>query len=184
MGVTVDCAQCQRNACGVHWRPRTAYSDGGQIQSIRQILVDIEEPSIVEVLLGHGTPSQVGFDASEGRKGLFPSCSGNGALWDRSSPACLPQSLNMLEASGAAASMFATVRTLVTLEAMSAIGQLFRLRRSDSTRSCLSSFLMSMSLLYKSWISGGVSGAPSAAASAKATTSHEPKPGDSGSLIG
>ena len=40
--------------------------------------------------------------------------------------------------------MFARVRTLVTLEAMS--GQLFRW--SGSTRSCLSRFLMSMSLLY------------------------------------
>ena len=48
----------------------------GQIQSIRQILVDIEEHYVVEVLMGHGR-SQVGFDASEGRKGPFPSCSGN-----------------------------------------------------------------------------------------------------------
>ena len=53
--------------------------DGGQIQSIRQILVGIEEHSIVEVLLGHGRSPQVGFDASEGRKGPFPSCSGNRA---------------------------------------------------------------------------------------------------------
>ena len=52
-------------------------------------------------------------------------------------------SLNMLEASGAAASMFARARTLVTLEAMS--GQLFR--RSGRTRSCLSRFLMSKELL-------------------------------------
>ena len=44
--------------------------------------MDIEEHSIVEVQLGHGTSSQVGFDASGGgggRKGPFPSCSGNGA---------------------------------------------------------------------------------------------------------
>ena len=60
---------------GVHELP----GDGGQIQSIRQILVDIEEHSIVEVLLGHGRSPQVGFDASEGRKGPFPSCSGNRA---------------------------------------------------------------------------------------------------------
>ena len=60
---------------GVHELP----GDSGQIQSIRQILVDIEEHSIVEVLLGHDRSSQVGFDASEGRKGPFPSCSGNRA---------------------------------------------------------------------------------------------------------
>ena len=58
---------------GVHELP----GDGGQIQFIRQILVDIEEHSIVEVLLGHGRSSQVGFDALEGRKGPFPNCSGN-----------------------------------------------------------------------------------------------------------
>ena len=57
---------------GVHELP----GDGGQIQSIRQILVDIEEHYIVEALLGHSR-SQVGFDASDGRKGPFPSCSGN-----------------------------------------------------------------------------------------------------------
>ena len=56
---------------GVHELP----GDGGQIHSIRQILVDTEEHSIVEVLLGHGRSSQVGFDASDGRKGPFPSCS-------------------------------------------------------------------------------------------------------------
>ena len=60
---------------GVHELP----GDGGQIQSICQILVDIEEHSIVEVLLGHGRTSQIGFDASEGRKRPFPSCSGNRA---------------------------------------------------------------------------------------------------------
>ena len=60
---------------GVHELP----GDGGQIQSVCQILVDIEEHSIVEVLLRHGTSSQVGFDASEGRKGPFVSCSGNRA---------------------------------------------------------------------------------------------------------
>ena len=60
---------------GVHELP----GDGEQIQSICQILVDIEEHSIVEVLLGHGRSSQVGFDASGVRKGPFPSCSGNGA---------------------------------------------------------------------------------------------------------
>ena len=49
--------------------------DGGQIQSIRQILVDIEEHYVVDALLGHGR-SQVGFDASDGRKEPFPSCSG------------------------------------------------------------------------------------------------------------
>ena len=86
----------------------------------------------------------------------------------------------MLEASGGEASMFATVRTLVTLEARSG-RKLFR--RSGSTRSCLSSFFMSMSLLYKSWISGGISGASFAATSAKAITSYDPKPGDSGSQI-
>ena len=48
----------------------------GQIQSIRQILVDIEEHYTVEALLGH-CRSQVGFDASDSRKGPFPSCSGN-----------------------------------------------------------------------------------------------------------
>ena len=60
---------------GVHELP----GDGGQIQSIRQILLDNEEHSIIEVLLGHGSSSQVGFDASKGRKGPFPSCSGNRA---------------------------------------------------------------------------------------------------------
>ena len=49
----------------------------GKSNPSRQILVDIEEHSIVEVLLGHGRSPQVGFDASEGRKGPFPSCSGN-----------------------------------------------------------------------------------------------------------
>ena len=58
---------------GLHELP----GDGGPIQSIRQILVDIEEHSIVEVLLGHGRSSQVEFDSLEGRKGPFPSCSGN-----------------------------------------------------------------------------------------------------------
>ena len=57
---------------GVHELP----GDGGQIQSIRQILVDIEEHYVVEALLGP-CRSQVGFDASDGRKGPFPSCSGN-----------------------------------------------------------------------------------------------------------
>ena len=124
---------------GVHELP----GDGGQIQSIRQILVDIEEHYVVEALLGHSR-SQVGFDASDGRKGPFPSCSGNRDSEIDPHQFKLSTSLNMLEASGAAASMFARVRTLVTLEAMS--GQLFR--RSGSTRSCLSRFLMSMSLLY------------------------------------
>ena len=40
---------------GVHELP----GDGGQIQCISQILVDIEQHSIVEVLLGHGRSSQV-----------------------------------------------------------------------------------------------------------------------------
>ena len=57
---------------GVHELP----GDGGQIQSIRQMLVDIEEHYVVEALLGHSR-SQVAFDASNGRKGPFPSCSGN-----------------------------------------------------------------------------------------------------------
>ena len=117
--------------------------DGGQIQSIHQILVDIEEHYVVEALLGHSR-SQVGFGASDGRKGRFPSCSGNRDC-EIDPHHFVYLTINMLEASGAAASMFARVRTLVTLEAMS--GQLFR--RSGSTRSCLSSFLMSMSLLYK-----------------------------------
>ena len=50
--------------------------DGGQIRSIRQILVDIEEHYVVEALQGHSR-SQVGFDASDGRRGPFTSCSGN-----------------------------------------------------------------------------------------------------------
>ena len=57
---------------GVHELP----GDGGQIQSIRQILVNIEEHYTVEALLGHGR-SQVGFDASDSRKGPLPRCSGN-----------------------------------------------------------------------------------------------------------
>ena len=57
---------------GVHELP----GDGGQIQSICQILVDTQEHYVVEALLGHSR-SQVGFDASDGRKGPFPSCSGN-----------------------------------------------------------------------------------------------------------
>ena len=40
---------------GVHELP----GDGGQIQSIHQIVVDIEEHYVVEALLGHGR-SQVG----------------------------------------------------------------------------------------------------------------------------
>ena len=40
---------------GVHEPP----GDGGQIQPIRQILVDIEEHYVVEALLGHSR-SQVG----------------------------------------------------------------------------------------------------------------------------
>ena len=124
---------------GVHELP----GDGGQIQSIGQILVDIEEHYVVEALLGHGR-SQVGFDASQDRKGPFPSCSGNKDC-EIDPHQFVYLTTFMLEASGAAASMFARVRTLVTLEAC--LGQLFR--RSGSTRSCLSSFLMSMSLLYK-----------------------------------
>ena len=88
--------------------------------------------------------SQVCFDASDGRNGPFPSCSGNRDCEIDPHQFKLSASLNMLEASGAAASMFPRVRTLVALEAMS--GQLFR--RSGSTRSCLSRFIMSMSLLY------------------------------------
>ena len=57
---------------GIHELP----GDDGQIQSVRQILVDIEEHYVVEALLGHGR-SQVGFDASGRRKGPLPSCSGN-----------------------------------------------------------------------------------------------------------
>ena len=134
--------KCLAAFIGAHELP----GDGGQIQSIRQILVDIEEHYVVEALLGHSR-SQVGFDASDGRKGPFPSCSG-----DRDCEInphqlnCLPHALNMLEASGAAASMFARVRTLATLEALS--GQLFR--RSGSKRNAFSRFLMPMSLLYKS----------------------------------
>ena len=105
--------------------------------------MDNEEHYVVEALLGHSR-SQVGFDASDGRKGPFPSCSGNRDCEIDPHQFKLSTSLNMLEASGAAASMFARVRTLVTLEAMS--GQLFR--RSGSTRSSLSRFFMSMSLLY------------------------------------
>ena len=71
MGVIVDCAQ--RSLASAN----CLHGDGGQIQSIRQTLVDIEEHSIVEMLLGHSRSSQVGFDALEGRKGLFPNCSGN-----------------------------------------------------------------------------------------------------------
>ena len=125
---------------GVHELP----GDVGQIQSICQILVDIEEHFAVEALLGRR--SQVGFDASDGRKGPFPSYSGNRDGEIDPHQFKLSTSLNMLEASGAAASMFARVRTLVTLEAC--LGQLFR--RSGSKQSCLSRFLMSMSLLYKS----------------------------------
>ena len=105
--------------------------------------MDNEEHYVVVALLGYSR-SQVGFEASDGRKGLFPSCSGNRDCEIDPHQFKLSTSLNMLEASGAAASMFARVRTLVTLEAMS--GQLFR--RSGSTRSSLSRFLMSMSLLY------------------------------------
>ena len=102
-------------ACiGVHELP----GDGGQIQSIRQILVEIEEHSVVEALLGHRR-SQVGFDASDGRKEPFPSCSGNRDCEIDPHQFKLSTSLNTLEANGAAASMFARVRTLVTLEAMS-----------------------------------------------------------------
>ena len=57
---------------GVHELP----GDGGQIQFIRQILVDVEEHYVVEALLGH-SKYQVGFDASDGRKGPLSSCSGN-----------------------------------------------------------------------------------------------------------
>ena len=53
---------------GVHELP----GDGGQILSIRQILVDIEEHSIVEVLLGHSRSSQVGFEARRAEKDLSP----------------------------------------------------------------------------------------------------------------
>ena len=106
---------------GIHELP----GDGGQIQSICQILVDNEEHYVVEALLGHSR-SQVGFDASDGRKGPFPSCSGNRDCEIDPYQFKLSTSLNMLEASDAVASirMFTRVRTLVTLEAMS--GQLFR----------------------------------------------------------
>ena len=88
---------------GVHELP----GDGGQIQSIRQILVDTEEHCVVEALLVYGR-SQVGVDASDGRKGPFPSCSGNRDC-EIDPLTSLSTSLNMLEASGAAASMFARV---------------------------------------------------------------------------
>ena len=132
---------------GAHELP----GDGGQIRSIRQILVDIEEHYVVEALLGHSR-SQVGFDASDGRKGPFPSCSGNRDGEIDPHQFKLSTSLNMLEASGAAASMFARVRTLATLEALS--GQLFR--RSGSKRNAFhasschrTTMLMPMSLLYR-----------------------------------
>ena len=105
VGCIVDCAQCQRNAgafTGIHKLP----GDGGQIQSIRQILVDIEEHYVVEALLGHGR-SLVGIDASEDRKGSFPSCSDNRDC--EIDPHQFVYLTNMLEASGAAASMFAGV---------------------------------------------------------------------------
>ena len=57
---------------GVHELP----GGGGQIQSIRQIFMGIEEHYVVEALLGHGR-SQVGVDASEDRKRPFPSCGDN-----------------------------------------------------------------------------------------------------------
>ena len=86
VGFVVDCAQCQEMPAafiGVHELP----GDGGQIQSIRQILVDIEEHFVVEPLLGQSR-SLVGFDALDGRKGPFPSCSGNRDS-EISSPVCL-----------------------------------------------------------------------------------------------
>ena len=52
---------------GVHELP----GDGGQIQSICQILVDTQEHYVVEALLGHSR-SRVGFDASDGRRDLCP----------------------------------------------------------------------------------------------------------------
>ena len=73
--------------------------------------------------MGHRR-SQVGFDGSDGRKGPFPSCSGDRDCEIDPHQFKLSTSLNMLEASGAAASMFTRVRTLVTLGVKS--GQLFR----------------------------------------------------------
>ena len=52
---------------GVHELP----GDGGQIQSIRQILVDIEEHYVVEALLGHSR-SQVGFMHRTAERDLSP----------------------------------------------------------------------------------------------------------------
>ena len=127
---------------GVHELP----GDGGQIQSIREILVDIEEHCIVEVLLGHGRSFQVGFHALEGRKGPFPSCSGNrdceidphqfvylikhvGSQWWSGRHVCQGANPGNLGRNVSYRKLF---------------------RRSGSTRSCLSNFLMSVSLLYKS----------------------------------
>ena len=125
---------------GVHKLP----GNGGQIQSIRQILVDFEEHHVVEGLLGHGR-SQVGFDALEGRKGPFSSCSGNrdceidphqfvyltkhvGSQWCSGKHVC--QGANPGDPGG------------MSRAAVQKIWQ--------HGVACLSSFLMSMSLLYKS----------------------------------
>ena len=125
---------------GIHELP----GNGGQIQSIHQILVDIEEHFVVEVLLGRGR-SQVGFDASEGREGPFPSCSGNrdceidphqlvyftkhaGSQWCSSKHVC--QGVNPDDLGG-------SVRATVHAEDLAA-------------HELSSSFLMSMSLLYRS----------------------------------
>ena len=67
--------------------------------------------------------SQIGFDASEGRKGPFPSCSGNRDC-EIDPRQLVYLTKHAASQTGAAASMFARVQTLVTLEAMS--GQLFR----------------------------------------------------------
>ena len=126
---------------GAHELP----GDGGQIQSIRQILVDIEEHYVVEALLRHSR-SQVGFDASDGRKGPFPSCSGNRDGEIDPHQFKFSTSLNMLEASGAAgkhvcqganpSDLGGTVRAAV--------------QKIWQQTECLSRFLMPMSLLYKS----------------------------------
>ena len=101
---------------GVHELP----GDGGQIQSVRQILVDIEEHYVAEALLGHGR-SRVGFDASDGRKGPSPSCSGStDCEIDPHQFVYLTKHAGSQWCSG---KHVARVRTLVTLETMS--GQLF-----------------------------------------------------------
>ena len=91
---------------------------------------------------------QVGFDALDGKKGPFPSCSGNRNCEIDPHQFKLSTSLNNAGSQWCSGKHVCQGANPGGLRLEATSGQLFR--RSGSTRSCLSRFLMSTSLLYKS----------------------------------